>query len=294
MRATRGCCVWRRYTDTRMTTVTARTAVAVRPRRTGWLRHYNLVRELALTQFKLKYTGSVLGYCWSLIKPLMLFAIMYAIFGYLFKLGRTSPNFPIQLLLGIVTWNFFAETTGSAMGAIAFNGNLIRKAFFPRSILVLASSLSAFITFLINTVLIVVIATPLGGMSLGWRSLLAPLLWFELYALILGLSMLLSSLFVFYRDLGHIWEVLSLVLFYGSAVVFPFALIPARLQHLAALNPIAQIIQDLRHALVTPKVPWMEQLIGIEYIGPFVICIAVITLGAWTFRRLSPRFAEEL
>ena len=277
-----------------MSTVTAAPDLVARPRRTGWTRHYNLVRELALTQFKLKYTGSVLGYCWSLIKPLMLFAIMYAIFGFLFKLGRTSPNFPIQLLLGIVTWNFFAETTGTAMSAIASNGNLIRKAFFPRSILVLASSLSAFITFVINTVLIVVIAAPLGGMSLGWRSLVAPLLVFELYALILGLSMLLASLFVFYRDLGHIWEVLSLVLFYGSAVVFPFSLIPVRLQHLAALNPIAQIIQDLRHALVTPKVPWMEQLVGIDYIAPFAICVVVIALGAWTFRRLSPRFAEEL
>ncbi len=277
-----------------MTSVTSARAVVTRTTRTGWTRHYNLVRELALTQFKLKYTGSVLGYCWSLIKPLLLFGIMYAIFGYLFKLGKTSPNFPVQLLLGIVAWNFFAETTGTAMSAIASNGNLIRKAFFPRSILVLASSLSAFITFVINSVLIVVIATPLGGMSLGWRSLAAPLLVFELYALILGLSMLLSSLFVLYRDLGHIWEVTSLVLFYGSAVVFPFSLIPARLQHLAALNPIAQIIQDLRHALVTPKVPWMEQLVGIEYIAPFAICLAVIALGIWTFRRLSPRFAEEL
>jgi ABC-2 type transport system permease protein len=276
------------------TSITAPPVAVTRRRRPGWMRHYNLVRELALTQFKLKYTGSVLGYLWSLLKPLMLFGIMYAIFGYLFKLGKTSPNFPIQLLLGIVTWNFFAETTGTAMSAIASNGNLIRKAFFPRSILVLASSVSALITFLINALLIVAIATPFGGMSLGWRSLAAPLLLIELYALILGLSMLLSSLFVFYRDLGHIWEVMSLVLFYGSAVVFPFSLIPARVRHLAALNPIAQIIEDMRHALVTPKVPWMGQLVGIEGVAPFLICIAVIALGTWTFRRLSPRFAEEL
>jgi ABC-2 type transport system permease protein len=263
---------------------------------TSWHRHVNLVRELALTQFKLKYTGSVLGYLWSLLKPLMLFAIMYAIFGFLFKLGRTSPNFPIQLLLGIVVWNFFAESTSTAMSSIASNGNLIRKAYFPRAILVVASSLTALITFLINLALIVVIATPFGAMDPGWRSLSAPLFLVELYALILGISLILASLFVFFRDLGHIWEVLSLVLFYGSAVVFPFSLIPGHLlPKLAAMNPVAQVIEDLRHALVTPQVPWMEQIVeGPLYLVPLALTIVSVVVGVLVFNRLSPRFAEEL
>lgn len=273
----------------------ATASAAGAPARTSWHRNVNLTRELALTQFKLKYTGSALGYLWSLLKPTMLFGIMYAVFGFLFKLGRTSPNFPVQLLLGIVIWNFFAESTSTAMSSIASNGHLIRKAFFPRAILVVASSMSAAITFVINLALIIVVATPFGAMSLGWRSLAAPIFIAEIYVVILGLSLLLASLFVFYRDLGHIWEVASLVLFYGSAVVFPFSLIPGHtLPLIAAANPIAQVIEDLRHALVTPQVPWMVHLTGAAYLVPLAITALLGLLGVLVFRRLSPRFAEEL
>src|SRR5207237_929860 len=96
-------------------------------------RHLNLTRELAVTQFKLKYTGSVLGYLWSLLKPMMVFGIMYAVFDRLLNAGRTSDRFTLQLLIGIVVWTFFAETTVTAVNAIVVNGNLINKASFPRA-----------------------------------------------------------------------------------------------------------------------------------------------------------------
>ena len=267
---------------------------APRFRSTATVRNLNLVRELATTQFKLKYTGSVLGYVWSLLKPLMLFGVMYAVFGYLFHLSRNAVDFPVQLLMGIVIWNFFGETTGTAMSSIASNGSLIRKASFPKIILVIASSLSALVTFLINLALIVIVATPLGGMEIGLRTLAVPLFLVELYVFIVGLSMLLASLFVFFRDLGHIWEVASLVLFYGSAVVYTFTYIPAKLQPWAALNPVAQIIEDVRHALVTPTAPWLYSLVGWRYLLPFGVVLLALALGMFTFWRLSSRFAEEL
>jgi ABC-2 type transport system permease protein len=257
-------------------------------------RNLNLVRELSITQFKLKYTGSALGYVWSLVKPLMLFGIMYLVFSVLLKAGAGVPEFPVQLLVGIVLWTFFAESTTQAMNAIAGAGDLIRKAYFPRWILVLASTGSALLTFAINTLLVVIVTLLLGQLDLSWRSLLAALYYIELATLVLGLSLLLSALFVFFRDLGHIWEILSLVLFYGSAIVFPFSKIPASLQGIAGLNPIAQIVQDLRWALISPKIHPMEALIGVRAVIPILITVAVFIVGFAVFNRLTPTFAENL
>jgi ABC-2 type transport system permease protein len=260
-------------------------------------RNLNLVRELSITSFKLKYTGSALGYVWSLVKPLMLFAIMYLVFSLLLRAGGTSPDFPVQLLLAIVVWTFFTEATSTAMNAVAGNGDLIRKAYFPRWILVVASTTSALLTFAINTVLVVIITLALGHLDLTWRSLLAPVYYLELIVLVLGLSLLLSSLFVFFRDLGHIWEIVSLVLFYGSGVVFPFALIQEKAPKfvgLAGLNPMAQIITDLRHALVLPGLPSMGSIIGPLVVIPIAATVVIFVLGFLVFNKLTPKFAESL
>jgi ABC-2 type transport system permease protein len=271
---------------------------AIQRPRSVFQRNLNLVRELSITSFKLKYTGSALGYVWSLVKPLMLFGIMYLVFSILLKAGTGAYDFPVQLLVAIVAWTFFTEATATAMNAVASNGDLIRKAYFPRWILVAASTTSALLTFAINTVLVVIVTFALGHLELSWVSLLAPLYYLELIVLVLGLSMLLSALFVFFRDLGHIWEIVSLVLFYGSAIVFPFELIQThsiKLADLAGLNPIAQIITDLRHVLVAPdKIPSMAALIGpLAYI-PIAISIGVFILGFIVFHKLTPRFAEAL
>jgi ABC-2 type transport system permease protein len=260
-------------------------------------RNLNLVRELSITQFKLKYTGSALGYVWSLIKPLMLFGIMYLVFSLLLKVGKGDIDFPVQLLIAIVAWTFFTEATSTAMNAVAGNGDLIRKAYFPRWILVVASTTSALLTFAINTTLVLVVTLVLGHLDLTLRSLLAPLYYLELIVLVLGLSLLLSSLFVFFRDLGHIWEIVSLVLFYGSGVVFPIMLIKATtLLDLAGLNPVAQIIQDLRYSLVqsSPLNHSMVSLIGPLVIIPILISVAAFIIGFLVFSRLTPKFAESL
>jgi ABC-2 type transport system permease protein len=265
--------------------------------RSVFQRNLNLVRELSITGFKLKYTGSALGYVWSLVKPMMLFGIMYLVFSQLLRVGKSDPDFPVQLLIAIVAWTFFTEATSTAMNAVAGNGDLIRKAYFPRWILVVASNTSALLTFAINTTLVVVVTLALGHLDLTLRSLLAPLYYLELIVLVLGLSLLLSSLFVFFRDLGHIWEILSLVLFYGSAVVFPITLIKSKtLLDLAGLNPVAQIIQDLRYALVQPSAfnQSMGSLIGPLVIIPIVLSVAAFVVGFLVFSRLTPRFAESL
>ena len=174
----------------------------------------------------------MLGYLWSLIKPASIFAITYFIFVDLFKINDGTKVYGMELLLGIVVWTFFAECTASSMQAIASNGGLIRKAYFPRSILVIAASLSSLFTFVINLLIVFVIAVALRDIDLGLRIVMVIPLLLELYALALGISLFLSALFVQFHDVSHLWEVLINLLFYASGVMFSLTYVLQRL-HLA-------------------------------------------------------------
>lgn len=253
----------------------------------------NLTRELAVTSFKLKYTGSTLGYAWSLVKPLLIFGMTYAVFVQVLKAGRGDSSFPVELLVGIVLWTFFADATSSAVGAIVANGQIIRKAYFPRWIVVVASTLSATMTLAVNLALVLLIGLPLGWFHVGLQTLLVPLLFVELYILVVGIGLLMSALFVFYRDLGHVWEILLQLLFYASAILFPLTLITQYVPF-AVMNPIAQIMEDMRRALITPAIPWSSSILGWLIVVPCLIVCASLAVGYLVFHRSSPRFAEAL
>jgi ABC-2 type transport system permease protein len=275
------------------------------PRQSAWRSNLNLTRELAITSFKLKYTGSVLGYAWSLVKPLLIFGMTYLVFAVLLLRGKTTAaqHFPVQLLLGIVVWTFIADATVSSVSAIVGNAHILLKAYFPRWILVVASTLSATMTLVVNMTLVLCIGIPLGWYHVGPQTLLLPVLFIELYVLIAGIGMLLSALFVFYRDLGHVWEIMLQLLLYASAIVFPIALVPSHFRVLSmgfnprvlmGFNPFAQIIEDMRRALVTPLIPWTSEVLGWLIIVPWAAVCIVFGLGFFVFRRLSPKFGEAL
>jgi ABC-2 type transport system permease protein len=269
------------------------TATAGQGRLGGAARYWSLVRELSITNFKLKYTGSALGYVWSAVKPLAYFGVLYVIFVQFFH--QRSNDFPLQLLLAVVVFTFFAECTSAGLGSIAGNGHLIRKATFPLSALVIATSVTALITFVINLALVLVVALIAGKLGLSWRVLaVAPLL-LELYMLSLGVGMILASVFVFFRDIGHVWEVISQLLIYACGVVFPATAVPVSLRHVYFLNPLAQNIEDLRHALITPAAPWSITLTGAGvYAAALGLSAACFVVGLALFRRLAPFFAESL
>ena len=259
-------------------------------------RNSNLTLELALTAFKLKYAGSALGYLWSLMKPLMIFGMMYLVFA-VFLVGKRAPaseNFPVELLLAVIVWTFFADATMQAIVSIATNGHMIRKAYFPRWILVLASTLSAAMTLAINLCLILAIGLPLGWFHLTIGVIALPFLFVELYILVLGIGLLLSALFVFYRDISHVWEIMMQLLFYASCIVFPFSIVPKRWQPWAALNPMAQLIEDMRRAVVTTQIRWTAQILGWWVFVPLLGVAFVFGLGVFVFRKLTPRFGEAL
>ena len=162
-----------------------------------------LLRELVITEFKLRYQGSVLGYLWSLLRPLFLFLILYVVFVYFLRIGGDIPNWPVAMLLGIVLWNFFSEVTNNGVTSIVNRGDVIRKINFPKYVIVVAGTISAFINLLLNMVVIAVFMI-VSGVELTALAILTPLLIFEIFIFALGLSFLLSALFVKIRDINYV------------------------------------------------------------------------------------------
>lgn len=257
------------------------------------LKYYELVKELAYTNFKLKYHGSFFGYLWSLMKPLFLFLILYFVFNYVFKLGKAVPNYPIYLLIGITLWGFFAETTSMCMGCIVGSGDLIRKVYFPRIVLPLAMSVTSLITLLLNLVVVFGFMVFLK-VPISWDILYLPLIIIEYYIFTLGASFFLSALFVKYRDLGPIWEVATQGLFYATPIIYAANLVPAKLLKIMMLNPLAQIIQSGRAAILPTSVTTSKDVLGIYALIPLLIVIAVFLIGYVVFQQMTAKFAEEV
>lgn len=257
-----------------------------------------LLRELVITDFKLRYQGSALGYMWALLKPLFLFAILYVFFVKILGVGAEIENWGVALLLGIVMWTFFQEVVGQGLKSVVSNGGVIRKINFPKYIIVLSTSFSAIINLLINLVVVGIFAV-ISGVHFGWGMLLIPLFIFELYVFGLGLAFLLSAINVKFRDVGYIWEVVSQALFYGSAIMFPINRVLAMSHDIAILlliNPIAQAIQDARYFGITSGVETAHTLTGNIFIllAPFAVSVVTLLVGAAYFRKRSPYFAEEI
>jgi len=258
-----------------------------------------LLRELVSTDFKLRYQGSVLGYFWSLLKPLFMFAVLYIVFGHFLRVGETVEHFSIYLLLGIVMWSFFTEATNQGLASIINHGDLIRKINFPKYIIVISGSLSALINLGLNLVIIAVFMF-INGVQLTWGALLFPIYIVELYAFALSLAFFFSAAYVKYRDVSHIWEVILQGAFYATPILYPLSLVINEagtfIAQLLMLNPIAQIIQDSRHALITHQTTVMGDLTSNILIQavPFVIVIVSAVFASYYFKKHSAYFSENV
>lgn len=257
-----------------------------------------LLKELTKTDFKLRYQGSALGYVWAVLRPLLMFAILYVVFARILRFGSDIPHYPVYLLAGTVLWNFFSECTGQGIQAMVNRGDLIRKISFPKYIVVVSATMTAVINLLINIGVVIVFALWNGVRpSLWW--LLVPFSLLELYTLSLGISFLLGAINVKYRDISSIWEVLMQALFYTAPIIYPISMV-AETSTLAAkillLNPISQVIQDVRHNLITTQAVTGWDYIGNKWLSIMPICFVVIVLivGSLYFRKKSKRFAEEI
>ena len=261
-------------------------------------RNKALLRELVATDFKLRYQGSALGYMWSLFRPLLLFGILYIVFGYFAKFGGNIPHYPLYLLLGIVLWNFFIEATNSGLQSIVNRGDLIRKINFPKYIIVVSGSISALINLGISLAVVIVFVL-LAGVPIRPIAILLPFLIVELYVFALALAFFLSALYVKYRDLSYIWELVMQAGIYATPIIYPLSLVADKSQLAAKimlLNPVAQIIQDSRYVLVTPATDTLYKLTHNWFIVliPLAIILVVIISAGLYFRANARNFAENV
>jgi ABC-2 type transport system permease protein len=256
-----------------------------------------LLSELVRTDFKLRYQGSVLGYAWSLLRPLFLFTILYLVFIKFLKVNYGVPHSAVYLLVGIVLWNFFLELTSGSTGAIVGRGDLIRKIRIPRWLIIVASSLSAMISLLLNFIVIAVF------MILNHVAVSASILWFpliivELYIFGIGIAFFLSAAFVKYRDITYIWEISCQALFYLTPLLYPVAKLHWPIvREILFSSPLSQTIQSARYSLVTKETYTVSQAfhshVWLTAI-PFIITILVFIFGVGYFREKSKTFAEDI
>ena len=259
-------------------------------------RFWTLTWTLAVLEFRLKFFGSVLGYFWQLMRPLLLFGVLYFVFTELVRLGGGVQDYPVILLMGIIIYTFYAEATGTAVGSVPDRESLVRKVHFPRLVIPLSVVLTTFLNFALNFVVVMVFVLA-SGIAPRWS-------WLEIVPLVIalgllstGIGTLLAALFVRYRDVRPIWDVILQMTFYGSPILYPIEKIPDEsLQRLIMCSPLAVIVQQARHAIIDADAPSAAEVMGgaVWLLIPLGVLIGVCVLGYVVFDRSAPHIAEEL
>jgi ABC-2 type transport system permease protein len=262
----------------------------------GWRRSLELLYVIASTDFKRMYFGTVLGYVWSLARPLMLFAILVTVFTQIFHLG-SIPHYPVLLLMNIVLFGFFQEATLGAVGSVVGQESIVRKTQFPRLVIPLSVVLTSLFNLLLN--LIVVLAFFLGfGVTPMWTWLLFPVILTAIVVITVAVSMIVSSLYPRFRDIAIIWTVFSTALFYATPILYAVDSLTGHptLRHLIGLNPLAPIFELARKWMIQPDAPGPAAAAGgyLQLLAPLAIYLAVCVFAVWVFNREAPRIAEQL
>jgi ABC-2 type transport system permease protein len=254
-----------------------------------------LLRELVKTDFKLRYQNSILGYVWSLLRPLFIFLILYMVFVRFLKVNYGVPHPEIYLLVAIVLWNFFAEVTNGSVSSIVGRGDLLRKINFPRYVIVFASSFAALINLGLNFIVVAFFCI-LSGVSLKLEMLFIPLLVLELFILSMGIGFFLSAAYVRFRDTNFIWEVIMQAAFYATPILYPLSVVPMAYAKIIMLSPLAQIIQDVRFVIIGGSVPTIASVYGNPWMRavPIAITLIIAVFASLYFRARSKYFAEEV
>ena len=206
-----------------------------------------LLQELIARDIKIKYRRSVLGVLWTLLNPLFMMIILSVVFSNLFKFD--IENFPLYILSGQVIFNFFNDSTTSAMSAIINNASLIKKVYVPKYLFVLSRIFSSFINLLASftALLLVMVAT---RTELHWKVLLVPIPLMLLMGLSLGVGLILAALTVRFRDIMHLYSVFTTALMYLTPVIYPMSMLPEWLEPIVRINPITNILIMFRDVML--------------------------------------------
>jgi ABC-type polysaccharide/polyol phosphate export permease len=253
---------------------------------TSLARNLQIISQLVRGEFKLRYKSSLLGYFWTLFKPLMLFGVIYLVFSVFLR--SPMQNYAVYLLLGIVLWTFFTEATMTGMNSLTGKRELITKIYFPRQTLVYAATLSSLITLLLNLLIFAVFYFG-AGLLPGWASLL-----FLPYLLLLllfttGISLILASLYARFHDLSHIWEVILQILFWITPIVYDLSFVPEQFRAWLYLNPMTQFISFSRRIFLIDQVPSLKQ-----HAVLLAVSLGVFAIGYWFFKKTEYKVAEMI
>jgi ABC-2 type transport system permease protein len=267
-----------------------------RPAAVGNLRRLATVTTtLAETEFKLHYQESALGYLWAILRPLLLFLVLYSVFDGVAKFGTGVEDYGVYLLAAIVMWTCFTETVGGCLSCLTKSEGLLRKLRFPRLAIPLSISANALMNLAVNSV-VVLIFVGISGLEPRWSWLELPLLAALLVICATGLGLLFSVAYVRYRDAYQVWGLTQQLLFFGSPIIYTASRYPENIQDILSLSPLAAVFTQMRHALIDPSAPTAADLVGgvPMLLVPIGIAIGSFALGLWLFNREAPRVAELL
>jgi ABC-2 type transport system permease protein len=260
----------------------------------GSRRFFDLLWLLSWTEFKKTFYGTAFGYFWSLVRPLMLFAVLLVVFTRIFRFD--VPNYPVLLLFNLVVFGLFQEGTGAAVGSVLAQEGIVRKTQFPRLVIPLASVMVAFFTMCLNLIAVFIFILAYG-VDPTWTWLLLPLILLLVLVLTCAVSLLISALNVRFRDVAIIWTVAATVLLYGSPIIYPITILdPSFLKDVLLANPLTLIFEQARAWIIDPSAPGAVSVAGgwLNMLPAAVIYVATCILGIWVFRREAPRIAELL
>lgn len=261
----------------------------------GWRRAVELLYLIAVNDFKKTYFGTMLGYLWSLARPLMLFGVLLAVFTQVFRVGSQVPHYPVLLLFNVVLFGFFQEATVMAVPSIVSQEGIVRKTQFPRLVIPLAVVLTSFFNLLLNLVVVFIFILA-SGVTPTWTWLLFPVILALLTTITVAVSMIVASLYPRFRDMAIIWTVMATVLFYATPVLYPIDKVPQTMRDLITLNPLTPLFELARKWIIDPTAPGPAAAAGgaVHLIAPIAIYAAVCLFAVWIFRREAPRIAEQL
>jgi lipopolysaccharide transport system permease protein len=250
-----------------------------------WTRR-SFVWLLATTDLKLRYKNSVLGFLWNFLEPLLMLGVFYVVFTSLFK--NQIQYYPLYLLLGLILWYMFSRSTNMGMNSLIGRAGLLQKVYFRRELLVISSVLTTFLMLIFELGVFFVFMVIFGVLP-PVVGLLFPLVLVNLFALSVGLSLLLSSLNVYFRDIQHVWTVVIQAGFFVTPLFYEFKVLPPILQNVLQFNPLVGIIEVSRALLIHREMPAIEIILFM-----ILTTTAILFLGYAVFRRLDRKLVENL
>ena len=278
--------------DTGLREVRGPSALGGSPRR-----FFDLLWLISVTEFKRVYFGTILGYLWSLLRPLMLFGVLLFVFTKVFRIGSELHNYPVLLLLGLVLYTFFQEATSAAVTSVVGQEGVVRKTQFPRLVIPLSTVVTGAFNLALNLIVVFVFILA-WGVDPSWSWLLFPVAVAALAVLTTVVSMALSALYVRFRDVAIIWVVVSQVLLYATPILYPIEKLEnPTYEHLLMVNPLAPIFQQVRiWVLGEADAPSAVQAAGgwLGLVPALAIYVFACAFGVWIFTREAPRIAERL